>query len=129
MFTLDQIKAAHSKVKSGADFPAYVKEIKALGVQQYTTHVHDRHTDYEGAGGFRVSSPAGELRLTIAGTTDRTAFQSALKQHQQGNTDFPTFLADCARYGIANWVVRMDAMTCTYYGVAGEEVLVEAVLG
>ena len=32
MFTLEQIKLAHSKVKSGADFPAYIKELKALGV-------------------------------------------------------------------------------------------------
>jgi len=28
MFTVEQIKAAHSKVKSGADFPSYIKEIK-----------------------------------------------------------------------------------------------------
>ena len=32
MFTVEQIKAAHSKVKSGADFPAYIQEIKALGL-------------------------------------------------------------------------------------------------
>jgi hypothetical protein len=35
MCTVAQIKAAHSKVKSGADFPAYIKESKALGVTQY----------------------------------------------------------------------------------------------
>ena len=27
MFTLDQIKEAHAKVKSGADFPGYVQEL------------------------------------------------------------------------------------------------------
>lgn len=27
MFTLDQIKAAHNKVKSGADFPAYIQDL------------------------------------------------------------------------------------------------------
>jgi hypothetical protein len=35
MFTVEQIRAAHNKVKSGADFPAYIQEIKALGVSQY----------------------------------------------------------------------------------------------
>ncbi|MGB4398918.1 MAG: DUF1398 family protein [Daejeonella sp.] len=35
MFTAEQIKAAHSKVKSGADFPAYIQDIKALGVTGY----------------------------------------------------------------------------------------------
>ena len=32
MFTAEQIITAHSKVKSGADFPNYIKDIKALGV-------------------------------------------------------------------------------------------------
>ena len=35
MFTVEQIKAAHSKVQSGADFPAYIREIKELGVTHY----------------------------------------------------------------------------------------------
>lgn len=35
MFTAEQIKTAHRKVKSGADFPAYIKEIKVLGVTHY----------------------------------------------------------------------------------------------
>lgn len=41
MFTAEQIKAAHSKVKSGADFPSYIQEIKALGVTHYEAHVED----------------------------------------------------------------------------------------
>ena len=32
MFSLDQIQQAHSKLKSGADFPVYIHEIKLLGV-------------------------------------------------------------------------------------------------
>lgn len=27
MFILDQIKAAHSKVKSGGDFPTYIQDL------------------------------------------------------------------------------------------------------
>lgn len=38
MFTVEQIKAAHSKVKSGADFPAYIQEIKSLGVTHYEAY-------------------------------------------------------------------------------------------
>ena len=41
MFTLEQIKSAHSKVKSGADFPNYVQDIIKLGVIFYETHVSD----------------------------------------------------------------------------------------
>lgn len=32
MFTAEQLKAAHSQVKSGADFPAYIQDIRKLGV-------------------------------------------------------------------------------------------------
>jgi hypothetical protein len=35
MFTIEQIKQAHVKVKSGADFPAYIKYLKQLGVRYY----------------------------------------------------------------------------------------------
>jgi hypothetical protein len=33
MFTIAQIKKAHSKVKSGEDFPVYIQDLIALGVQ------------------------------------------------------------------------------------------------
>ena len=32
MFIIEQIKTAHSKVKSGADFTDYIQELKILGV-------------------------------------------------------------------------------------------------
>jgi len=40
----EQIKAAHSKVKSGADFPAYIQDIKKTGVTFYETSLTDDHT-------------------------------------------------------------------------------------
>ena len=43
MFTVEQIKTAHGKVKSGADFPAYINEVKKLGVSFYE-YVYDRVT-------------------------------------------------------------------------------------
>ena len=46
MFTVTQIEEAHSKVKSGADFPKYIQEIKSFGVLGFTTWVKDSHTDY-----------------------------------------------------------------------------------
>jgi len=46
MFTIEQIKDAHAKVKSGADFPAYVQEVIRLGVTRYETYVADGQTHY-----------------------------------------------------------------------------------
>ena len=58
MFTVEQIKAAHSKVKSGADFPAYIKEIKTLGVTHYEAYVTDGHINYHGANNYIAKVPA-----------------------------------------------------------------------
>lgn len=127
MFTVEQIKAAHSKVKSGADFPAYIKEIKQLGVNFYETFVTDGHTDYSGANNYKTTAPAKYAKLTIAETANPEQFKVDLKAHQQGKTDYLTFIAMCAAFGIEKWEVCMDKMTCTYFDRAGNEILVEKI--
>lgn len=127
MFTLEQIKEAHSKVKSGADFPAYIKEIKQLGVTNYETFVADGHTDFFGANDYKTSSMAKYDALTIATTSQAEQFKSDLVAHQQGKTNFLTFCNDCAKSGIEKWAVCMNKMTCTYYDKAGNKILVEIV--
>lgn len=54
MSTVAQIEQAPQKVKSGADFPKYIQEIKAMGVLSFETWVKDSHTVYEGAKGYRT---------------------------------------------------------------------------
>lgn len=125
MFTVEQIKAAHSKVKSGADFPAYIQEIKKMGVTFYETYVNDGHTDYFGANDYKTTSIAKYDSQQIAKTTNIEQFKADLKAHQQGKTDFMTFIGMCATFGIEKWTVCMEKMTCTYYDLAGNEILVE----
>jgi len=127
MFTVDQIKAAHSKVKSGANFPKYIQELKILGVRAYETWVKDGHTGYFGANENRTSSKPMYEEIDIAGLTDKTKFQHYLKIHQQGETDYLTFCRHCAETGIEKWFVCLDEMTCTYYDKAGNEILVEQI--
>jgi uncharacterized protein YbcV (DUF1398 family) len=125
VFTEDQIKAAHSRVKSGADFPAYIQEIRALGVSQYETYVTDGHIDYHGSMDFNVRAPAKYDSLLIADLPDELQFKSGLEAHQQGKTDFLSFIRMCAACGIEKWEVRMDTMTCTYFDKSGNIVLAE----
>ncbi len=127
MFTLDQIKAAHSKVKSGKDFPTYIAEIKQLGVLSYTTYVVDSHTEYSGAGNFRISSDAKYDALIISDKSSSEQFLNDLKTHQQGKTDYFTFCKDCAKSGVEKWVADLSNMTCTYFDKTGNEVLVEKI--
>lgn len=127
MFTVDEIKAAHSKVKSGADFPSYIREIKSLGVTHYEAYVTDGHIDYHGADGYTAQAPAKYDPLFIADTAKPEEFKAELTAHQLGKTDFLTFIKMCAGAGIEKWSVCMDKMTCTYYDKAGNELLAEAI--
>jgi uncharacterized protein YbcV (DUF1398 family) len=85
-------------VKSGADFPAYIQDIKKSGVTQYET--------------FEVNAEQ---------------FKIDLKAHQQGLTDYDSFIRSCAKFGIAKWIVRINEMTCTYYDKTGTKILVEEI--
>lgn len=127
MFTLEQIKAAHANVRSGADFPQYIRDLIALGVVSYETWVKDGHTDYAGKDGHRVSSPSNYEALVITDTANAGQFKSDLKAHQQGQTDYPTFCRDCAASGIEKWVVSTESMTCTYFDKAGNNILSEEI--
>jgi uncharacterized protein YbcV (DUF1398 family) len=127
MFTAEQIKAAHSKVRSGADFPNYIKEIKTLGVTHYEAYVSDGHIDYHGANDYTAKVPAKYEPLLIADTAKAEAFKAALVAHQQGQTDFFMFIKMCATFGIEKWAISMTKMTCTYYDKAGNEMLVEQI--
>lgn len=127
MFTLNQIKEAHSKVKSGKDFPNYIAEIKQLGVLSYTTYVRDSHTEYSEANHFAISSDAKYKELTISDKSNSEQFLNDLKAHQQGKTDYYTFCKDCAKSGVEKWVADLANMTCTYIDKIGNEVLVEKI--
>lgn len=127
MFTLEQIKTAHSKMKSGTDFPSYINDIKQLGVIGYETYVSDGHTDYFGENDFKTSTVTKYDTLGIADNSNAEQFKIDLKAHQQGQTNYPTFCSDCAKSGIEKWTVRMDKMTCTYYDKSSNEILVEIV--
>ncbi|MCM5528210.1 DUF1398 domain-containing protein [Parasegetibacter sp. NRK P23] len=127
MFTTEQIKAAHSKVKSGADFPAYIHEIRKMGVTHYEAYVSDGHIDYHGSDGHRVTVPAKYAPLPIATLPKVAEFKAELLAHQQGKTDYLSFIRMCADCGIERWMVSMEKMTCIYYDKSGEKIVEEQI--
>jgi uncharacterized protein YbcV (DUF1398 family) len=125
MFSIAQIEQAHSKVKSGADFPNYIQEIKEIGVIAFETWVIDSHTKYFGKNDFQTTSEPKYNDLTNAEKCDKEKFNICLKTHQKGETDYFTFCEDCATTGIEKWRVDLHQMTCTYYDKVGNEILTE----
>lgn len=129
MFTIEQIKQAHSKVKSGADFPAYIREIKSLGVTGYETFVKDGHTDYTGNDGQSASWDAKYAAIEVAGTSNSDEFKKHIKAHQQGLSDYPTLCKQAADCGVEKWKVDLQQLTCTYYDKKGNIMLEEKIPG
>ena len=127
MFTISQLKAAHAKVKSGADFPRYIQEIKEFGVMQYTTFVADGHTIFQGADGQEAVGEPKYAPLKVAGGAATEAFQRELKAHQQGKSDYLTFCRQSAAAGVHLWRVDLVDLTCTYLDTQGREMLVEQI--
>lgn len=128
MFTIQQIKEAHSKVKSGADFPKYVQDLIRLGVLCYDTFVADGRAEYFGTHDYKQESGAKYETLTVSETSDTEKFKHYLKIHQQGETNYSTFCAHAAETGVHKWTVDLAKMTCTYYDRSGNEMLVEGIL-
>ncbi|WP_080779669.1 DUF1398 domain-containing protein [Chryseobacterium phocaeense] len=128
-FTIDQIKAEHQKVKSGADFPAYIQGMKNLGVSKYTVYVADGNTQYFDTDNQSLTSGKKYDELTVSENLNLEQFKTRLKLHQQGGTDYPTFCSDCAENGVEGWKMDLDAMTCTYFDKQENEILVEQIPG
>ena len=129
MFTISQIKDAHSNVKSGSDFPKYIQELIKLGVKKYDIYVYDGHGEYFGTNNFETKSEAKYTLLTVAETSDTGKFKQYLKIHQEGQTDYMTFCNHSAECGVQKWTVNTTEMTCTYYDQQGKEMLMETIPG
>jgi uncharacterized protein YbcV (DUF1398 family) len=127
MFTIEQIKTAHAKVRSGADFPQYIRDIKQLGVKSYETFVMDGHSLYHGQEEYRIQSDGKYPALAVATTVDGDSFVTGLKEHQAGKTDYLSFCRMAAEQGVEKWIVDIGKMTCTYVDKTGKELLVEQI--
>ena len=127
MFTIEQIKQAHDKVQTAADFSNYIKDLIELGVLGYDTHVKDGEVSYFRKDDFSVSTADKYPAIKIAPTANKERFIEFLVIHQDGQTDYLTFCNDAANCGIASWRVDIIEMTCTYFDASGAAIVIEKI--
>lgn len=127
--SIDKIEAAHSKVKSGADFPAYIQDIKSLGVHSYSVLVKDGTTIYKDTLGNELISSAKYNVLIIESNLKRDDFLKKLKKHQLGETSYMQFCQDCADTGVVSWLMDLQQMRCIYFDTQGIEIWSEVIPG
>lgn len=127
MFTIEQIKEAHSKVKSGADFSTYIQKLIQLGVKGYDTFVNDGHAEYFGSDDFRAIATEQYTTITVATAVNKERFIEYLVMHQDGQTDYLTFCNHAAQCGIAKWSINIYEKTCTYFDQLNHAILIEKI--
>ncbi len=99
-FTIEEIKAEHQKVKSGADFPKYIQAIKIWVSHIILVYVTDGNTAYFDSENNVANTGSKYDQLIISENLNLDHFKSRLKLHQQGGTDYMTFCRDCAENGV-----------------------------
>lgn len=124
-FKNKDIKAAYSKVKGGADLTNYLQELLKMGVHRYDIFVADGRAIYFGSDNYQVQSKPKYAVLTVATICDKDKFKHYLKNHQRGQTDFPTFCKDSAKSGVEKWTLDLTEMTCTYFDKSNAVILEE----
>lgn len=127
MFTIDQIKEAFAKIKTGADFPNYIQDLIILGVKGYDTLVADGHTEYYGVNNFTVITEEKYDQIKITSTVNKELFIQFLVMHQDGQTDYLPFCHQAAQCGIAKWRIDIVEMTCTYFDLEENAVVIEKI--
>lgn len=127
MFTLEQIKQAYDKVKTGADFTNYIQELINLGVKGYDTITADSRVVYYGSNNYEVSTDKKHDDFIIASVPNKERFIEYIVMHQSGQTDYITFCEQAAQCGIAKWRIDIIDMTCTYYSTQGDAIIIEKI--
>ncbi len=126
-FNIEEIQIAGQKVKSGADFSKFIKEIKAMGVERYDVYVINGMAIYFGKEEHTVESAPIYETLLIEEQSSAEELKEALRVHQQGKTDYQTFCRQAAGAGVEKWVADLKEMTVTYIDMAGHELVIEKI--
>lgn len=127
MFTIDQIHDASKKVKSGADFPQFVQDLKTIGVTHYDNYVADGRTKYFGTNNFVVDSEPQYPSMAVSDISSADKLKHSISIHQQGQTDYPTFCRQAADAGVERWTTHMIEMTVTYVDKGKNKLTVEPI--
>ena len=125
MFTIEKIQVAEAKIKSGADFPNFIQEIKRMGVMRYDVFVINGMSIYYGSSDQVAQSAPIHEDLLIEQVADVVGLKDALKIHQNGATDYQTFCRQVAVAGVEKWIVDIESMIVTYLDTAGNEMVIE----
>jgi aminoglycoside 6'-N-acetyltransferase len=126
-FTLEQIHDIHERLGTMEQFPAYVRALNAIGVQNYDSYLRDGHSEYFGKELTTLRSEAVHDPLEVSDVSDRETVVEHLRLHEQGKTSYIEMSTGLADSGVEKWTVDTMAMTLTFADTRGIALVVQAI--
>jgi uncharacterized protein YbcV (DUF1398 family) len=120
MFTLEQVNEIHDELGKASTLPAYLRALRAIGVEKSESFVTDGHTVHRGKDGHTVVTPPVHEVFTIAERSNRERFLEYLEE-----TNYVKMSKGLADSGVEKWTFDTHDLTIIYYDKAGNEVLKE----
>ena len=126
MFTIEQIKRAEAEIKTGADFPNFIKTLKEMGIVRNDVYVSNGLSIYfDSEDHSEQVSPTAYPEVVINDESSAEKLSHALQIHQKGETDYFTFCKQAADAGVEKWITDLEELTCTYLDAEGNELVKE----
>ncbi|MEG3313981.1 DUF1398 family protein [Streptococcus parasuis] len=98
-----------------------------MGIVENTVDIQSGQVTYRSQTGQTLEKTGYQVTIPVSDQANLDQFVTILRNHQAGQTDFPTFCQETAEAGIYKWVFDLEAMTCSYLDQAEQAVFVEAV--
>ena len=127
MFTREQILSALSKVRTGADYPRLVQDLRIIGIRKYDHFVADGSNVYFGENDYRVIIEHEQPPIQVSDKSSKDKFKHSLKIHQKGETDYPTFCVHAGEAGIEKWTCDLKKMKVSYVDKEGKTLVEESI--
>jgi len=118
MNVLVNIQQAYQQAKN---YPDLVRKLIAIGIHSYTVDVTTGTILYRLSGGVNALHEGTSASREISSPLIRQAVIQAIRDNQQGKTDYPSFLDDIAKAGVRFYEATLEGQRkrVTYIGKGG----------
>ena len=114
-FTIEMIKTLKNDPEIRSSFPKFVQELKKIGVNKYEYLVESGVTKYYDEHENSIFSEDDIKINFINNVSSKEKLEKAIKIHQNGETDFQTFLKQAGEAGIIRWECDLAGMNVIYF--------------
>jgi uncharacterized protein YbcV (DUF1398 family) len=123
----EELIASIEAKSAGQPYPYLVKNLKAVGIDNYVVKVSNRKRTFTDINSNILVIPGSQPEVEPAETFELEAVKRAIKRTQEGITDYLTFLKEIGAAGIHTYVADLSGMKIIYQGPNSEYEYVESI--